>query len=211
MAIPDLAVPVIQFEKDGAEDAGLVKIDLLGNRSLAVIRDAIAAVKVHTGREIDYTRADPEDDEPTRALFRTGQTMGVFYTESPASRMLCAKSRADTFELLVLNTSIIRPASNRFIRHLSRTAARRPLAAARSLPARHARRDLRGHGLPGGRGQRLRRFCRDAAVDRRRSPQGALQEAAGQAAGRLRRGILRVAQRAGREDRRSRRNGSGRW
>ncbi len=113
---PDLTVPVIQFEKDGAEDAGLVKIDLLGNRSLAVIRDAIAAVKVHTGREIDYTRADPEDDEPTKALFRTGQTMGVFYTESPASRMLCAKSRADSFELLVLNTSIIRPASNRFIR-----------------------------------------------------------------------------------------------
>jgi DNA polymerase III alpha subunit len=42
--------------------------------------------------------------------------MGVFYTESPASRMLCAKSRADTFELLVLNTSIIRPASNRYIK-----------------------------------------------------------------------------------------------
>ena len=42
--------------------------------------------------------------------------MGVFYTESPASRALCAKSRADTFELLVLNTSIIRPASNRYIR-----------------------------------------------------------------------------------------------
>ncbi len=43
-------VPVIQFEKDGAEDAGLVKIDLLGNRSLAVIRDAIAAVHGNTGR-----------------------------------------------------------------------------------------------------------------------------------------------------------------
>ena len=42
--------------------------------------------------------------------------MGVFYTESPASRQLCAKSRAESFELLVLNTSIIRPASNRFIR-----------------------------------------------------------------------------------------------
>ena len=113
---PDLTVPVIQFEKDGAEDAGLVKIDLLGNRSLAVIRDAIAAVDAHTGHRIDYTSSDPGDDEPTRALFRTGRTMGVFYTESPASRMLCAKSRADTFELLVLNTSIIRPASNRYIR-----------------------------------------------------------------------------------------------
>jgi error-prone DNA polymerase len=112
----DLPVPVIQFEKDGAEDAGLVKIDLLGNRSLAVIRDAIDEVHAHTGRKIDYTSSDPGDDEATKALFRTGQTMGVFYTESPASRMLCAKSRADAFELLVLNTSIIRPASNRFIR-----------------------------------------------------------------------------------------------
>jgi DNA polymerase III alpha subunit len=113
---PDLTVPVIQFEKDGAEDAGLVKIDLLGNRSLAVIRDAIAAVHGHTGRMIDYTSSDAGEDEATRALFRTGRTMGVFYTESPASRALCAKSRAETFDLLVLNTSIIRPASNRYIR-----------------------------------------------------------------------------------------------
>ena len=37
-------IPVIQWEKDQAEEAGLVKIDLLGNRSLAVIRDALAAV-----------------------------------------------------------------------------------------------------------------------------------------------------------------------
>jgi DNA polymerase III alpha subunit len=113
---PDLQVPVIQFEKDGAEDAGLVKIDLLGNRSLAVIRDAIDAVDEHTGHRIDYTSSDPGDDPATRELFRTGRTMGVFYTESPASRQLCAKSRAESFELLVLNTSIIRPASNRFIR-----------------------------------------------------------------------------------------------
>jgi len=113
---PPPTVPVIQFEKDGAEDAGLVKIDLLGNRSLAVIRDAIVAVREHTGRQIDYTTADAGEDEGTKELFRTGRTMGVFYTESPASRQLCAKSRADTFELLVLNTSIIRPASNRFIR-----------------------------------------------------------------------------------------------
>ena len=109
-------VPVIQFEKDGAEDAGLVKIDLLGNRSLAVIRDAIAAVGHNSGRLLDYTSSDAGDDEATKELFRTGRTMGVFYTESPASRQLCARSRADTFELLVLNTSIIRPASNRYIR-----------------------------------------------------------------------------------------------
>jgi error-prone DNA polymerase len=110
-----LRVPTIQFEKDGTEDAGLVKIDLLGNRSLAVIRDAIAAVGENTGVRIDYTSADPVDDEATKAIFRAGDTMGVFYTESPASRLLCQKSKSDTFDLLVLNTSIIRPASNRFI------------------------------------------------------------------------------------------------
>lgn len=113
---PDLAVPVIQFEKDGAEDAGLVKIDLLGNRSLAVIRDVIGAVREHTGVMLDYGSAAAGEDPATRELFRTGQTMGVFYTESPAARLLGQKSQADTFELLVLNTSIIRPASNRYIR-----------------------------------------------------------------------------------------------
>ena len=41
--------PLIQWEKDQTEDAGLVKIDILGNRSLAVIRDALAAVARHTG------------------------------------------------------------------------------------------------------------------------------------------------------------------
>jgi len=110
-----LPVPAIQFEKDGTEDAGLVKIDLLGNRSLAVIRDAIAAVQAHEGVAIDYTSSDPVADEATREVFRTGNTMGVFYTESPASRLLCQKSKSDTFELLVLNTSIIRPASNHYI------------------------------------------------------------------------------------------------
>ncbi|HEU4524829.1 MAG TPA: hypothetical protein VFR62_07385, partial [Gemmatimonadales bacterium] len=84
--------------------------------SLAVIRDAIDAVHGNTTHRIDYTSSSAGDDEGARALFRTGQTMGVFYTESPASRALCAKSRAETFDLLVLNTSIIRPASNRYIR-----------------------------------------------------------------------------------------------
>jgi error-prone DNA polymerase len=114
-AAPDLVVPVIQFEKDGAEDAGLVKIDLLGNRSLAVIRDAIAMVRENTGVQLDYTSQEAGRDLATRALFRTGNTIGVFYTESPASRMLNLKSKAESYETLVVNTSIIRPAANRFI------------------------------------------------------------------------------------------------
>uniref|UniRef100_UPI003561CC2F PHP domain-containing protein n=1 Tax=Desulfosarcina sp. TaxID=2027861 RepID=UPI003561CC2F len=54
-------VPIIQWDKDGAEDAGLVKIDLLGNRSLGVIRDALANVRSN-GAVVDENRWVPEDD-----------------------------------------------------------------------------------------------------------------------------------------------------
>jgi DNA polymerase III alpha subunit len=114
--------PVIQWEKDQAEDAGLVKIDLLGNRSLAVIRDALVAVHRNTGRLIDYELWDPISDPVTQELIRRGDTMGCFYVESPATRLLLKKlwttmpkarrAHADVFEYLVVVSSIIRPAAN---------------------------------------------------------------------------------------------------
>jgi len=116
--------PVIQWEKDQAEAAGLVKIDILGNRSLAVIRDTLAAVKDHTGIEIDYAAWQPLEDKRTRNLLRSGMTMGCFYIESPATRQLLKKmwhdnpcgAERDIFEHLVMASSIIRPAANDFIR-----------------------------------------------------------------------------------------------
>ncbi|UCF31541.1 MAG: DNA polymerase III subunit alpha [bacterium] len=118
-------LPVIQWEKDQTEAAGLVKIDILGNRSLAVIRDALAAIKANTGADIDYARWQPLEDEPTRRLIRTGRTMGCFYIESPATRQLLRRMwgekpephtlRCDLFEHLVMASSIIRPAANAFI------------------------------------------------------------------------------------------------
>jgi error-prone DNA polymerase len=133
-------VPVIQWEKDQTEDAGLVKIDLLGNRSLAVIRDALEAIAQHTGRRLDYATWDPLSDAATQDLIRRGETMGCFYIESPATRLLLKKlwtgmpaalwARADVFEYLVIVSSLIRPAANRFIREFVRRAhggAYRPL------------------------------------------------------------------------------------
>jgi error-prone DNA polymerase len=118
-------LPVIQWEKDQTESAGLVKIDILGNRSLAVIRDAIAAIKNNTGVEVDYAQMDPLQDEDTRLLIREGRTMGCFYIESPATRQLLARMwgsdphpqtlECDLFEHLVMASSIIRPAANNFI------------------------------------------------------------------------------------------------
>ena len=56
---------VVQWEKDQAEDMGLVKMDLLGNRSLSVIRDALRAVAANHGVVIDYASWDPSRDQAT--------------------------------------------------------------------------------------------------------------------------------------------------
>ncbi len=118
-------VQVLQWEKEAVEEAGLVKVDLLGNRSLAVIRDALAMVERNTGRRIDYAGWDPVDDPKTLKVFYRGETMGVFYFESPATRQVLVKVasgftleeyiRRNHFLLNVIVTSIIRPASNRSI------------------------------------------------------------------------------------------------
>jgi error-prone DNA polymerase len=129
-------IPMIQWEKDQTEDAGLLKLDLLGNRSLAVIRDAIEAIARNTGNRLDYATWDPLSDVPTQSLIRRGDTIGCFYIESPATRLLLKKlwtgmSRerrevADLFEYLVIVSSLVRPAANRYIREFVRRAHGHP-------------------------------------------------------------------------------------
>jgi error-prone DNA polymerase len=119
-------VQVLQWEKDSVEDSGLVKIDILGNRSLAVIRDALDLVERNYGRRIDYASWNPINDPRMVEIFYRGDTIGVFYFESPATRQVLEKvssgftleeySRLDHFHLNVVVTSIIRPASNQSIR-----------------------------------------------------------------------------------------------
>jgi len=113
-------VPVIQWEKDGAEEAGLVKIDLLGNRSLAVIRDTLAALRARGGEHLSYETLNPLEDEKTRGMLARGETVGVFYVESPAMRQLLKKTGKGDYAHLVVQSSIIRPAANEFIREYVR-------------------------------------------------------------------------------------------
>jgi len=106
---------VIQWEKDQSEYMKLVKMDILGNRSLAVIRDALRAVKSNYNITINYAKWNPLDDAKTQELLKRGETIGVFYVESPAMRLLQQKTGKGDFEHLVIHSSIIRPAANLFI------------------------------------------------------------------------------------------------
>ncbi len=117
-----LGYPVIAWEKDAAEEAGLVKIDLLGNRSLAVLRDTLALVNRTRAAgslrkaELTWEGREALEDGPTRELIAAGRTLGIFYVESPATRQLLQKMRTGDYERLVIASSIIRPAANRWIR-----------------------------------------------------------------------------------------------
>ena len=83
--------PLLAWEKEGAEAAGFVKIDLLGNRSLAVIRDALRNL-AEQGTAIDRETWRPIDDKPTVEALARGDSIGVFYIESPAMRQLQKKT-----------------------------------------------------------------------------------------------------------------------
>jgi len=116
--VPVLTAPkgvqIVEWEKDQVEDSGLLKIDILGNRSLAVVRDTLKQVGLYRNKYMDYHKIQPVDDLKTAELMKAGRTMGVFYIESPATRQLLTKAGKVDFEHVVIYSSIIRPAANRY-------------------------------------------------------------------------------------------------
>jgi len=105
-------VSTTTWDKDGVENYGLVKIDLLGNRSLAVIRDAYAVLGDRVPKDPGtHSRNDPG----TQALLARGDSIGVFYVESPATRQLQQRVGKGDFETLVIHSSLIRPAAYRWV------------------------------------------------------------------------------------------------
>ena len=114
-------LPILQWEKDQTEMAGLIKIDLLGNRSLAVVRDTIRRVnKLHPEKKLLYSSFQPEDDKKMDELIKSGNTMGVFYIESPGTRLFLQKMKSAKFDHGVIAGSIIRPAANKLANEFCR-------------------------------------------------------------------------------------------
>jgi len=105
-------VSITQWDKNGVENYGLVKIDLLGNRSLAVIRDAYAVLGNRVAQE---PGTHSRTDLATQQLLAAGDSIGVFYVESPATRQLQQRVKKGDFETLVIHSSLIRPAASRWI------------------------------------------------------------------------------------------------
>jgi len=105
----DKGLEITHWDMNALEDAGLIKIDILGQKGLEVISDTIRQVEANDGLRIDPEAIDYLGDDKGRDLLRLGRTEGCFYIESPIMMELLAQARCDDFEVLTALSSIIRP------------------------------------------------------------------------------------------------------
>lgn len=110
--LPPKGFPTVQFDMHVAEDIGLYKFDILGQRGLGKIKDAVRIIKknhpnVHLP-DIHQTKQFFKD-EAINKMISQADCIGCFYVESPAMRMLLKKLGVRDYLTLVAASSIIRP------------------------------------------------------------------------------------------------------
>ncbi len=103
---------VTQYAKNEVEEAGLVKFDFLGLKTLTVIAEAVRMINAQrqaSGQEAFELDAIPMDDREVFRLISEGRTTGVFQLESSGFRELLTKLRPDCFEDIVAAVALYRP------------------------------------------------------------------------------------------------------
>ena len=108
--MPPKGFPTTQWDMYVAERLRVEKLDILSQRGIGHIHDAVGMIKKNRGVTIDIHRVeDFKKDEKVKNLLRNAETNGCFYIESPAMRGLLRKLRCDDYKTLVAASSIIRP------------------------------------------------------------------------------------------------------
>ncbi|HXX91982.1 MAG TPA: DNA polymerase III subunit alpha, partial [Acidimicrobiales bacterium] len=105
---PALAPIVTQYEMHGVEELGLLKMDFLGLRNLSVIERALDLIERTTGERPDID-AIPLDDEPTFAMLRKGDSIGVFQLEGGPMRSLMRSLAPTSFDDVAALVALYRP------------------------------------------------------------------------------------------------------
>jgi DNA polymerase-3 subunit alpha len=97
-----------QHDMVSIERLGLVKMDLLGVRTLSVITDAVQSIRERIGAaaDIDGIR---EDDDRTMAMIKSAATIGCFQLESPAMRGLLHKIKVENLDDVIASIALVRP------------------------------------------------------------------------------------------------------
>lgn len=110
--LPPKGFPTTQFDMVVAEDVSIYKFDILSQRGLGKIRDALQIIQENQpGVAIpDIHNIQPfKSDQRIQEMLREGKAIACFYVESPAMRVLMRKLRVDDYLGLVAASSVIRP------------------------------------------------------------------------------------------------------
>lgn len=99
---------VVQWDREGLEDAGLIKVDILGLRMLSALSEAAALAGAATGKTPDLDQLS-FDDPAVYEMIGAADTIGVFQLESRAQTQLQPVLRPRCFNDLVIAISLIRP------------------------------------------------------------------------------------------------------
>src|SRR5467141_4090518 len=99
---------ITQYDMAGIEQIGMLKIDLLGLKTLTVLHDAAKMVAERHGVTIDLERPDL-DDPKVYELLRAGRTAGIFQFESPLATDCLRSMKCDRFDDLVATNALLRP------------------------------------------------------------------------------------------------------
>ena len=105
---------VTQYEGRVIEETGLIKMDFLGLKTLSIIKEAIANIKLTRGIEIDIDNI-PIDDPKTYRLYCEGRTIGTFQFESPGMQKYLRELQPSTFEDLIAMNALYRPGPMEYI------------------------------------------------------------------------------------------------
>lgn len=110
--MPPKGYPTTQFDMVVAEDIGLYKFDILSQRGLGKIKDAVSVIRYNRPNDAPFDIHDIKrfkKDARIKNLLRNAKAIGCFYVESPAMRMLLRKLQVDDYLGLVAASSVIRP------------------------------------------------------------------------------------------------------
>ena len=103
-----------QFDNAVAEDAGLLKMDFLGLKTLTIIKDAVRNVKDRHGIDLDPDSL-PLDDAKTYELFQRGETIGIFQYESAGMQKYLKDLKPTVFGDLIAMNALYRPGPLEYI------------------------------------------------------------------------------------------------
>jgi len=105
---------VTQFDNSVVEEAGLLKMDFLGLKTLTLIKDAVSIIKKRHGVELDPDEFSLED-EKTYELFQKGETIGVFQYESPGMQKYLRELKPTEFADVIAMNALYRPGPLEYI------------------------------------------------------------------------------------------------